>query len=339
MTGRILVVYTGGTIGMVASGNGYVPGTGFRERLQEHLAARQQELPEFRVVEAEPLIDSANLVPRDWSRITGILVKAWSDYDGFVVLHGTDTMAYTASALSYLLAGCDKPVILTGAQIPLEHSRTDALDNIITALQVAATPAIQEVCICFHGRLLRGNRARKLSTSDLDAFDSPNLPWLGQAGIRIELRHDLLLPAGTPDFQIPEFRPAAVALLPLFPGIDGAMAETLLTRPGLGGLILQSYGAGNAPDANTGLMDAIARAIDAGITVVNLSQCPYGGVSQGTYATGSALSTLGVLPGADLTPEAAFAKLHYLLASGLTGETLHRAFARPLAGDCSATSD
>lgn len=322
---------------MVASGDGYVPGTGFRERLQLHLTARQQELPEFHVVHAEPLIDSANLVPGDWSRIAGILAKAWADYDGFVVLHGTDTMAYTASALSYLLAGCDKPVILTGAQIPLGHSRTDALDNIITALQMASTPAISEVCICFHGRLLRGNRARKLKTSDLDAFDSPNLPWLGQAGIHIELRHDLLLAAGSPEFRIPDFRPSAVSLLPLYPGIDAAMAGAIVSRPGLEALILQSYGAGNAPDANTGLMNAIAQATDAGITVVNLSQCPYGAVSQGTYATGAALSALGVLPGADLTPEAAFTKLHYLLASGLTGPALHQAFIRPLAGDCSAT--
>jgi len=333
VTPRILVVYSGGTIGMVSSADGYVPAAGFQDRLQSRLASRQSQLPGFDLVELDRLIDSANLVPGDWAGIARVLVSAWEDYDGFVVLHGTDTMAYTASALSYLLAGCNKPVILTGAQIPLGHPRTDALDNIITSLLMAATPAISEVCICFHGRLLRGNRARKLKTAELDAFDSPNLPWLGQAGTGIELRHDLLLPAGCPDFRIPEFQPSAVAVLPLFPGIDGTLAEAMLSRPGLRALILQSYGAGNAPDTNAGLIAAMGQGIAAGITLVNLSQCPYGAVSQGAYATGSALAALGVLPGADLTPEAAFAKLHWLIASGASGQELRNGFMNPRAGD------
>ncbi|WP_336366120.1 type I asparaginase [Marinobacter sp. C2H3] len=333
MSRRILILHTGGTIGMVPSENGYVPGANLGELLADRLGGRQAELPRFEVQELDHLIDSANLTPSDWTRIARPLIDQWEHYDGFVVLHGTDTMAYTASALSYLLRGCDRPVILTGSQIPLGLPRTDALDNVTTALVLAASEHIHEVCLCFRGRLLRGNRARKLKTSGLDAFDSPNAPALGRAGIELELRRDLLLPPGHPDFQLPDMDANAVAVLALYPGIPARLVEATLALPGLKGLILHTFGAGNAPDANPALIQALADGIERGIAVINISQCPIGGVSQKAYASGAALDGIGVVAGGDLTPEAAFAKLHVLLAGGVQGEDLRRQFQAPRAGD------
>lgn len=335
MSRRVLVLYTGGTIGMVSSNGAYVPAPDFSARLARHLGERCGELPRFEVFELAQLIDSANLTPGNWTTMARVLIEHWNQYDGFVVLHGTDTMSYTASALSYMLQGCDKPVILTGAQIPLERSRTDALDNVINSLALAALPDISEVCLYFRGKLLRGNRARKLKTSELDAFDSPNAPLLGRGGIELELRHDLLLPPGKPDFQVPAFNPRAVAALTLFPGIPAALVEAALALPELRGLIIHTYGAGNAPDADTSLVEVVAQGVRQGVAVLNISQCLQGRVAQKAYASGAALDRIGVIPGADLTPEAGFAKLHFLLATGYTGESLHKALQQPLRGDSS----
>ncbi|MGF2685186.1 type I asparaginase [Marinobacter sp. DUT-3] len=328
MNRKLLVVYTGGTIGMVASGKGYVPSPDFRGRLQRHL-----DLPGLDVIELDRLIDSANLTPSDWTGIARVLESHWNSYDGFVVLHGTDTMAYTASALSYMLCGCDKPVILTGAQIPLDQDRSDALDNVTTALAMAAMPHLREVCIYFRNRLLRGNRARKISTNGLCAFDSPNAPWLGDAGIEIRLRDEWLLPPGLPDFHIPEFDNRAVATLTLYPGIPAELIQATLGLPGLQSLIIHSYGAGNPPDANPALIQALEHGVNQGFTILNITQCLQGKVSQNAYATGAALDRIGVIPGSDLTPEAAFAKLHYLLATGHKGQELRNGLMQPLCGD------
>lgn len=333
MNRRVLVLYTGGTIGMVSSDGGYVPGPDFSTRLARHLGERRRELPQFDVAELDQLIDSANLTPENWTTMARVLVKKWDHYDGFVVLHGTDTMAFTASALSYMLKGCNKPVILTGSQIPLERSRTDAIDNMITSLVLASSPEISEVCLYFRGNLLRGNRARKLKTSELDAFDSPNAPRLGRGGINLELRHDLLLPPGTPDFQVPTFNPRAVAVLTLYPGMPAGLVEAALALPELRGLIIHTYGAGNAPDADTSLVRVIAEGIGRGIAVLNVSQCLHGRVAQKAYASGAALDGIGVIPGVDLTPEAAFAKMHFLLATGHTGRSLRDALLQSQSGD------
>ncbi|KEF31898.1 L-asparaginase [Marinobacter nitratireducens] len=335
MNRRVLVLYTGGTIGMVSSGGSYVPGAAFGDRLTRHLGTPLEALPHFDVIELDQLIDSANLSPTHWHTMAEVLIRNWERYDGFVLLHGTDTMAYTASALSYILKGANKPVILTGSQIPLEQPRTDAVDNVTTSLMLAARPEISEVCVCFRGKLIRGNRSRKLKTSELDAFDSPNAPLLGRAAIHLELRHDLLLPAGQPDFQLPDFEHAGVASLVLYPGISAAVVESILAIPELKGLVLQSYGAGNAPDADADLIKALEQGINRGITVINVSQCPFGQISQTAYASGAALARIGVVSGADLTPEAAFAKLHFLLATGYSGASLRRELQRPRQGDLS----
>ncbi|MBW7470907.1 asparaginase [Marinobacter sp. M216] len=335
MSRRILVLYTGGTIGMVASQGAYVPGADFGARLGRYLRERLDDLPDYDVVELERLIDSANITPEDWTIIARTLVDYWHQYDGFVLLHGTDTMAATASALSYMLGSCDKPVILTGSQLPLEQARTDAIENLVNSLVFAACADVSEVCICFRSKLIRGNRARKLKTSELDAFDSPNAPLLGRCGIGLELRRDLLLPAGQPNVQIPELDHRSVAVLTLFPGISSALVDAALALPQLKGLIILTYGAGNVPDADTALINVLAAAIDRGIAIVNVSQCPAGRVAQKTYASGAVLDRIGVIPGADLTPEAAFAKLHVLLATGHSGRALQESLQSPLQGDCS----
>jgi len=334
MSMKVLVIYTGGTIGMLPSEQGYVPVAGFHNRLLEQLGAAVEQLPEYDLMELDCLIDSANLVPDDWRRIALLLERMWTGYDGFVVLHGTDTMAYTASALSFMLLGCDKPVILTGSQIPLAQLRNDALDNLITALMLAAGGEIAEVCLYFNGRLLRGNRARKVRSTGFDAFDSPNCPWLGQVGIDIDLRHDLLLPPGTPRFRIPRFDPAAVVSLMLYPGMPARLVEAALADGRVRGLVLQTYGVGNPPDANRELIEVLAHAYARGVAVLNITQCHQGAVNQGAYATGATLNGIGVIPGSDLTPEAAFAKLHLLLALDLKGDRLRDALVEPQCGEC-----
>lgn len=345
MTSRILILHTGGTIGMVPSAQGYVPAAGFRDRLKAQLpthaaAQTSEQLPTFELLDLEPLIDSSNLVPADWHRIADALISRWEDYSGFIVLHGTDTMAYTASALSFILQGCNKPVVVTGSQIPLSQLRNDALDNLLTSLLLAERSDLNEVVVCFNGRILRGNRARKVSSSHLAAFDSPNFPWLGEAGIEISLNSQLLLPAGDPqflqsDFQLPEFNPDAVAILLFYPGISASVVSALTEREGLKGMVLLSYGAGNPPEATPGLIDALEKAAARGVTLLNLTQCQQGAVSQGTYATGATLNRIGVIPGSDLTPEAAFAKLHVLLGKGLSGDQLKAALQQPLSGEFS----
>jgi L-asparaginase len=337
MNKRILIIYTGGTIGMMPSDEGYVPMPGFHEQLISQLDSRASEqLPAYELIEFDQLIDSANLTPDHWLQMAQTLTTRWDDYDGFVLLHGTDTLAYTASALSFMLNGINKPVILTGSQIPLAQLRNDALDNLVTAMLLAANPAISEVCICFNGRLLRGNRSVKVSSSGFDAFDSPSYPWLGRVGIDFELQSQLLLAPGTPAFRLAPFDADAVAVLQLYPGIGAHIAEAILAGPSIRALVLQTYGAGNPPDANLALMRVLENASKRGITLLNITQCARGGVSQGTYATGAALNRIGVISGNDLTLEAAFAKLHVLIANGLSGDALHSTLRQSLCGECSA---
>jgi len=337
MSGRVLLLYAGGTVGMERTAAGYQPMAGFESFLLQQLQARiGHSIPAFDLVSFERLIDSANLLPEDWTRIGTALQQRWRDYSGFVLLHGTDTLAYTASALAFMLQGCDKPVIVTGSQIPLAETRNDALDNLVGALILAGNPAITEVCVYFNGRLIRGNRATKVSSHGLDAFDSPNFPWLGRVGIAVELKRHLLLAGAAPAFRVATFDPAAVAVLQTYPGMPARALAALLDDPALRGLVLRTYGAGNPPAADAALVGALANAVERGVVVVNISQCLQGGVSQGTYATGAMLDRIGVLSGRDMTLEAAFTKLHFLLGSGLSVDGVKRALAQPLCGECAA---
>ena len=330
---RVLVLYTGGTIGMVSSEQGYVPQSGFEAALRSRL--NDKRLPDFDVLEFEQPLDSASLVPEDWSRIARMLEQHWQRYDGFVVLHGTDTLAYTASALSFMLPQQDKPIVLTGSQIPLSQARSDAMDNLITALQLAARDDLAEVCVCFNGRIMRGNRCRKVSSNALAAFDSPNFPWLGEAGIELGIRLELLLPAAPTRFEISPCQSGSVAMLGFYPGMQASMLEALCTQPGLKGMVLTTYGVGNAPD-DPALLKVLGSAVERGLTVVNLSQCHQGRVAQGAYASGSLLNGIGVIPGMDMTPEAAFTKLQHLIALYDQPEAVRDRMVISLRGECSA---
>jgi L-asparaginase len=339
MKRRILILHTGGTIGMEATPGGLTPMAGFGALLKRRLGetASATPLPDCDIVELDRLIDSANLQPAQWPVIAGELIRRWEAYDGFVVLHGTDTMAWTASALSFMLRGADKPVILTGAQIPLTAPRSDALENLEMALILAAQHPIREVGLCFGRKLLRGNRSRKIATDRFDAFDSPNYPAIAEAGIKIVLHRGLLLAAEPQAFFLPEhFEPEAVTVLTIHPGLSPRVVEVALSSPNLRGVVLRSYGVGNVPEADARLLTALGAAVARGVTVVNTTQCVIGAVAQDTYATGAALARIGVVSGGDMTLEAAFAKLHVLTAEGLAPEDIRARMAQPLSGEMGA---
>ena len=333
---RIYIAYTGGTIGMRKTQGGFAPAAGY---LVEQLALMpelaSELMPAYDVHEYDPLLDSSNMQPGDWLTIARDIEARHDAYDGFVVLHGTDTMAYTASALAFLLPGLRKPVVVTGSQIPLCEIRNDARENIITSLLIAADEALPEVCLCFGEKLLRGCRAVKVSADGLGAFDSPNLPPLGRVGVEIAIDRDLVqpMPSGSgPD--VPEIGMPAVAALRLFPGMSSRLLRNVL-QPPLQGLVLEAYGVGNGPDRDEDFLAALRNASDRGVVIVACTQCLRGAVHLGAYETGSALAQAGVVGGLDMTAEAALTKLFVLLGRGLTGEAVKDAMQRDLCGELS----
>jgi len=335
---RVLILHTGGTIGMTATGAGYAPAPGNLEtRVDSVLAGSEDELPLVSFRETEPLIDSANATPRTWARIARILHECRSEHDGFVVLHGTDTMAYTASALSFLLPGFGKPIIVTGSQVPIGLVRSDGRQNLIGALQSAALEGIAEVGLLFGNQLLRGNRSTKVDAAGMDAFDSPNLAPLATLGVDIQLNTHVIRSATGP----PRLRGGAVphvASLRLFPGIEASTLDNLCRSP-LGGLIIEAYGSGNGPSDDVEFLNAIERVSQAGIVAVVVTQCLRGSVDPAAYASGSALMKAGAVPGHDMTTEAALTKLSVLLGEGLPPEQVRRLMQVDIAGELTAPSD
>ena len=337
MSPRILVLHAGGTIGMERSPTGYQPMRDFPSVLRDALQpSAHNRLPAFDVLALKEPIDSANLQPSHWGEIAAALQKHWPQYDGFVVLHGTDTLAWTASALSFQLGGTNKPVVLTGSQIPWIESRTDARSNLEGALQFAAHPALCEVAVFFGQQLLRGNRSSKMSSNQLSAFESPNYPPLGQANIDLQLFNERLLPAAPLEFVLPQFSDDAVAVLSIYPGITASTIDAMRHSGAIRGLILRSYGAGNVPAHNSAWMKALARASADGLVVMNVSQCTRGGVAQGSYQTSAALADMGVVSGSDMTLEATFAKLHFLLATSSDAPRTRAHMASSLRGEITA---
>jgi L-asparaginase len=333
---RVYIAYTGGTIGMRKTPQGYAPAPGFLgEQMSAMPELRAEPMPEYTIHEYAPLLDSSNMMPSDWVTIAEDIARNYDAYDGFIVVHGTDTMAYTASALPFMLQGLRKPVIITGSQIPLCEVRNDARSNLITALLIAANYSIPEVCLFFGSRLLRGCRAVKVSADAFDAFDSPNYPPLGEIGIDIEIDWDLVIqPPETAEFTVHGLERPVVAALRLFPGISGEIVRNML-QPPLQGLVLEAFGVGNAPDRNRELLEAIRDATGRGVVIVDTTQCLEGSVDLDDYATGSALATAGVISGRDMTAEAALTKLFYLFSRKLPSSEVSRLMQVNLRGEMS----
>lgn len=332
MTERVLVLHTGGTIGMVDTPEGAAPVAGaLGPYLDWMVESSRGDLPPIAFIELDPPIDSANATPEEWCAIARILYDRREDHPGFVVLHGTDTMAYTSSALSFLLPSFGKPVVVTGSQIPITRTRSDGRQNLIGALLVAARPDVAEVSLLFGEVLLRGNRAMKIDASGLDAFDSPRFPPLAELGIDILVNHALLrAPQGQPGLTAGPL--GNVAAMRLFPGFSASILANLC-RPPLQGLVLEAYGAGNGPSDDREFLAAIDAATSQGIVVVVVTQCVRGSVQPGAYATGSALMRAGAVPGFDMTSEAALTKLAVLLGQGPDAATVAERMQQDLAGE------
>lgn len=329
----VLIIYTGGTIGMVRTRNGYAPKEGyFRTAMESIPALHAEEMPDWELYEMSPLLDSSNVTVNEWNRIAQLIAERYDRYDGFVVLHGTDTMAYTASALSFMLENLSKPVVLTGSQIPLCEVRSDGRDNLITAILIAADERVHEVCLYFGGSLLRGNRATKYSADGLIAFVSPNCPALAEAGITIRYRENVLLPPSEGPLRLQPLENVPIGVIKVFPGIQFSLFESIMTEK-LRGIVIETFGAGNIPGDGDALLPIIRRAFANGTVLTVCSQCPQGAVSLGAYETSGALKRAGAVSGLDITTEAAVAKLYYLFSRGYGKEAVKREMERNLRGE------
>jgi L-asparaginase len=336
----VMLIYTGGTLGMV-----------FNEDAQtlvpfdfEQILSQIPEINKFNfnltVTSFHKLIDSANVHPSHWIAMASLIEEHYDNFHGFVIIHGTDTMAYSASALSYLLEDLNKPVIFTGAQLPIGAVRTDARENLITALEIAAArrdgkPVIPEVCIFFSNKLLRGNRAKKVESAQFRAFESKNYPALATCGIKIDYDFNVIKPY-QPYSRLKVYKKmdSHVTILKLFPGISKETVEAIINIEGLRGLVLETYGSGNA-ETSTWFIDILRKAINSGIMIYNVSQCNGGTVTQGRYETSKHLQEIGVLSGGDLTTEAAITKLMFLLANQESPTDAKRYLVRAIRGEMS----
>lgn len=336
---KVLLIYTGGTIGM-----GHNPDTGALEPLNfDHLLSN---FPEFALLTTEvdtyqftPPIDSSDMSLRRWAQLVRIIADNYEAYDGFVVLHGTDTMAYTASALSFMLENLTKPVILTGSQLPIGQLRTDGKENLLTSIELAAAfgedgrPMVPEVCIYFSGRLLRGNRSTKESADGFNAFNSFNYPHLCEAGVEFQFNPHYIL---KPDYSKPMIPHTAmdpnVVVFSLFPGIQENVVRHMFEAPELRGIVMRSFGSGNAPQ-KPWLMRLLKDATQRGVTVVNISQCVAGFVKMGRYDTGFQLQDAGVVSGGDSTVESAITKLMFLQAHYKDVRAIRSLMGRSICGE------
>jgi L-asparaginase len=334
MRKRIYIAYTGGTIGMKPSENGYIPQ---KQHLTDAIMKmpdfHREEMPEFTINEYQPLIDSSNMSPADWQHIANDIQQHYDDYDGFVVLHGTDTMAYTSSALSFMLENLSKPVIVTGSQIPLSQLRSDGQENLLNSLYIAANYPINEVGLYFNNKLFRGNRSIKAYADGFNAFDSPNLPPLLEAGINIKLIEGKISEPVSLPLKLAQITPQPIGVVHLYPGISVELIKNIIKQP-VKALIIRSYGVGNAPQ-NQAMLDCLKQANDDGIVTVNCSQCIKGTVNMKGYATGNALSKIGVISGNDMTLEATLTKLHYLLSKEYSHDKICQLLEVSLRGELS----
>lgn len=333
---HILILYTGGTIGMQRTPQGYQPAPGHLQRLIAANPCFQAEgLPDYTIHQFDPLLDSSNMAPADWIRIARVIGEQYAHYDGFLVLHGTDTMAFTSSALSFMLEGLGKPVLFTGSQIPLEETRNDARENLLTALLILGNyyDRLPGVYLYFANSLFRGNRVTKVNADAFAAFASPNFPPVGTVGISIDIAWDLArqpTPPGT--LAVVEMGEATIAAFRLFPGLQAEYLNNILAPP-VQGVVLECYGAGNAPERNKPFMAALEAATRRGVVIVDVPQPLYGTADLELYATGRALLDVGVVSGYDMTAEAALTKLFYLFKKGYSPKEVRRLVQQNLRGE------
>jgi len=315
--GSVLIIYTGGTIGMIMDKDNTLLTFDFKGILERVPVLKTFNL-QLEVISFEEPLDSSNMQPEHWVEIANIIEEHYADHDGFVVLQGTDTMAYTASALSFMLKGLSKPVIFTGSQLPIFSPRSDAHENLITSIEIASRKEngraiVPEVCIYFDYLLMRGNRTKKVESQHFDAFKSENYPALAEAGISIEFnRNYILQPDPAAGLSVITRLDTSVVIIKLFPGLSWEIVQRILETEGLKGVVLETFGAGNAP-SDPKLLTLLQGAIRRGIIVMNVSQCAGGRVLQGRYETSRQLVKIGVISGKDITTEAAVVKLMFVL--------------------------
>ena len=334
----VLIIYTGGTLGMAYDNLGSLTPFNFGQILEKIPNLTSMNISITVISFPEP-IDSSNIEVQHWIDMAYIIYENYDTYDGFVVLHGTDTMAYSASMLSYMLKGLNKPVIFTGAQLPISALRSDARENLMTSLEIAVSksngkPLVPEVCVFFNHMLLRGNRAKKVQSSHFDAFESENHPPLAEAGIVIDYNRPAIRPFEEGRLRYSNKLNTDVIILKLFPGITPVAVNSCLNIEGLRGVILETFGSGNSPNSPW-FIQSLEKAVEKGIILLNVSQCNGGRVVQGRYQTSQDLDRIGVLSGGDITTEAAITKMMFLLGSEVDDKEIKRKLTIPLAGEMS----